>query len=356
MKIDLVNDGFWGSCGKGGIAGYMAKRFPYTAVVCAYGTQAGHTYNDRERGIHMMVQQLPVGISSPHVRGVFIGPGALIHADTLRRELRDYGGMLAGKRIFIHEHAAVVEDYHSEYEHADGRTKMGSTAKGVGEAAIERIRRKDDANVVKNRWKGTDLEQYIADRFTYLEELTKHTEILVEGAQGFGLSMYHGEYPFVTSRDVSPWQICGDCGLPFSWASDIRVVSVCRTHPIRVNNRDGSSGPAYPGQKELIWSDVGVDPELTTVTKLPRRVFEWSHTQMQHASVMCASASHPVALTFADYCRDKEELSEILESIFNANDANWISYVVAGPDDSDVFEPESINSIFKFMEGRYNAN
>lgn len=38
MKIDLTMDGMWGSCGKGGVSGWLAKRVPYDTVVCSYGT------------------------------------------------------------------------------------------------------------------------------------------------------------------------------------------------------------------------------------------------------------------------------------------------------------------------------
>jgi hypothetical protein len=50
-----------------------------------------------------------------------------------------------------------------------------------------------------------------------------------------------------------------------------------------VNNRDGSSGPGYPDQREIDWSQIGVEPELTTVTKLPRRLFTFSQQQLTEA-------------------------------------------------------------------------
>lgn len=202
MKADLVMDFIWGSAGKGGVAGHMALRRPYDAVVCAYGTQAGHTYNNAAAGIRMMVQQLPVGIISPTVKRVFIGPGALIHADVLRSELEKYGHHLEGKRLMIHEHAAVVEDRHSKEEYAAGYTKIGSTAKGVGRAAIERIERNpENPNCARRRWAGTDLEQYIVDRFEYDREMSRVDYLLIEGAQGFSLSVYHGDYPYCLSYE-----------------------------------------------------------------------------------------------------------------------------------------------------------
>lgn len=337
MKIDLTMDWIWGSAGKGGLSGFLALRRPYDAVVCSYGTQAGHSYNNAECGIRMMVQQVPVGVICPTVKNIFIGPGALIHADVLRKELSDYSAFFEGKRLLIHEHAAVVTDDHSKKEYERGQTKMGSTAKGVGQAAIDRILRDPDGKAVaKLAWKGTDLEQYVVDRFTYVDELAKSKHLLVEGAQGFSLSMYHGDYPYCTSRDVTPWQIAADCGLPWDWASNIQVMGVCRTFPIRVNNRDGSSGPAYPGQRELTFEEIGQPVEKTTVTKLPRRVFEFSLEQIEHALFHCGGKNSEVIVSFADYCRTEDELMSIIDRIESLGVP--VTHVIYGPDDSDVLD------------------
>ncbi len=331
-RVDMTMDGQYGSCGKGGITGWLAKRLNYDTVVCAYGTQAGHTYNDEDRGLHMMVQQLPVGVSGPGVKNVLIGPGALIHQETLEREIVAY--MRPGQRLMIHEHAAVVTDAHSKAEKERGQTKMGSTAKGVGLAAVDRILRDPDSKAVaKLGFKGTSLEQYVVSRFEYINQLSKARRLLIEGAQGFGLSLYHGEWPYCTSRDVTPWQIAADCGLPFQMAKEIMVWLVFRTFPIRVNNRDGSSGPAYPDQRELTWESIGQKPELTTVTKLPRRVFDFSLTQFEHAMYHCAGMDTKVVLTFADYC-SPEQLRNIHNLIRSTG--HHVDYECWGPDDRDI--------------------
>lgn len=334
MKIDLTMDGMWGSCGKGGVSGWLAKRVPYDTVVCSYGTQAGHTYNDRSRGLKMMVQQLPVGVSGPTVKTVMLGPGSLIHAGTLQREIQQY--MTGGQRLVIHEHAAVVRDDHAEREKSLGMTKIGSTTKGVGAAMVDRIMRDPDSKAVaKLGFANHPLGQFVVDRFEYDRILNESRTLLVEGAQGFGLSLYHGDWPYCTSRDVTPWQIAADCGLPFVWAPAITVWMVARTFPIRVNNRNGYSGPAYPGQKEIFWGDIGREPELTTVTKLPRRIFEFSDVQYQHAMLHCAGLSTKTVLTFADYCNE-DTLTDIIRRMHGTG---WgPDYLCFGPDDADIRE------------------
>ncbi|HLO98684.1 MAG TPA: adenylosuccinate synthetase [Fimbriimonas sp.] len=329
-------DGIWGSAGKGGVSGWLAKRHIYDTAICAYGTQAGHSYNDAERGIQMMTQQLPIAVASPFVKNVLLGPGSLIHAETLRNEIGKY--LQEGQRLLIHENAAVVTDEHAEREKAIGMTKMGSTAKGVGQAMIDRLLRNPDTKpIARLGFAGTDLEKYVVDRFEYDRVLNQSRRLIVEGAQGFGLSIYHGDWPYCTSRDVTPWQIAADCGLPFTWAPLICTWVVMRTYPIRVNNRDGTSGPAYEGQKELSWEQLGKHPELTTVTKLPRRVFEFSLQQYQHAMLHCAGMENKVVLTFADYC-EEDELRDILHRTLTTGAR--VDYLCFGPDDADIREVE----------------
>lgn len=351
-KIDMVMDLQYGSTGKGLIAGYLAKRGSYDTAVCAFATNAGHTYIDGDT--HVMTQQLPTSITSPTVRKVLLGPGSAIHAKTLWDELNRYGSMMLGKCLMIHPQAAVVEDYHAEYEQADGRTKMGSTSKGVGEAYIERIRRGPNNNTVEQRWKairvardpnemdyGADLARYIVTEEVYDRALRESECMIIEGAQGFSLSLYHGQYPYTTSRDVTPWQIAADCGIPFQWASIIQVIGTLRTFPIRVNNRDGSSGPCYSDQIEVSWEEIGQKPELTTVTRLERRVFTFSQKQLEEAMFHCGGYWNTrLFLNFCNYLPGDKELAHLIREIetprygrFVTPKVTWLGF---GPSDSDV--------------------
>jgi len=337
MVIDLQ----YGSTGKGLLAGYLAKREAYDTVVCAFAPNAGHTYIDKSRGINMMTQQLPTGICSPTVKNVLLGPGSLIHVPTLEAELEKYQEFLVGKRILIHPHAAIVEEYHIDAEREMGMSKIGSTTKGVGAAAMQRISR-DPAlmNVAFMNQRLVDRE-LVTTPDEYAATLQLSQNVLVEGAQGFGLSIYHGFYPYTTSRDVTPWQIAADCGLPYRWAPYVKVFGTLRTFPIRVNNRDGTSGPGYPDQQEIGWTDlpVDVDPELTTVTKLPRRIFTFSEMQLAEAAWHCGAYwDTKIFLNFANYMPDLvTDLVGVIEkpTVQNPNPPKvaWLGY---GPDDSDV--------------------
>jgi len=345
-KADLVMDFQWGSTGKGLIAGYLAKRGDYDTAICAFSVNAGHTYVDKSRDMHVMTQQIPTSaLSSPTVKTVLIGPGSAIHGPTLMDEITKYGKFLDGKRILIHPHAISIEEYHTNQEVDWGMARIGSTVHGVGAAMIERVRRNPGNPVtVGARWKGTPMERFVCTTTEYQDALMASESTIIEGAQGFSLSLYHGAYPYVTSRDVTPWQIAADCGLPYKWASYIKVVGSTRCFPIRVNNRTGSSGPCYDDQKELDWSHfapLGVAPEITTVTKLQRRIFTFSRKQIMEAAFHCGGYwDTKVFLNFANYCSSVEELADIIALIekpaagyLNPPKVAWTGW---GADDSKV--------------------
>jgi adenylosuccinate synthase len=238
-------------------------------------------------------------------------------------------------------------------------TKIGSTKKGVGAAAIQRIERNPDAmNIADVMLKGTPLEQYLCSVTEYNEAVDRGNTIQIEGAQGYSLSMYHGFYPYCTSRDVTPAQTLADCGVPISRLN--KVFGTLRTYPIRVANRfDGAgnmvgwSGPHYPDQKEITFNELGVETELTTVTKLPRRVFTFSNTQLYEAVRQCEPDE--LFLNFANYIKDTDSLIsmivEINKVLAGINNANWmcapyVRFAGFGPTVDDILElPDSIDPI-----------
>ncbi len=346
--VHMVMDFQWGSTGKGAIAGYLAKRGDYDTAICAFSVNAGHTYIDASRGMHVMTQQIPTSaLASPTVKTVLIGPGSAIDGHVLLDEITKYAEYLVGKKIMIHPHAISIEQYHTDQEIEWGMAKIGSTVHGVGAAMIERIQRNPENPVtVGSRWKGTEMEQYVTTVEEYQAAVMAAESVIIEGAQGFCLSIYHGAYPYTTSRDVTPWQIAADCGLPYKWASYIQIIGSTRCFPIRVNNRTGSSGPCYDDQYELDWkhfAPMGVTPEITTVTKLQRRIFTFSRKQIQEAVFHCGGYwDTKVFLNFANYTSGEEELAAIIGKIeeparnyLNPPKVAWVGW---GADDKNIVE------------------
>jgi adenylosuccinate synthase len=350
VSLKMILDLQFGSTGKGLIAGYIARRWQPTAVVTAWAPNAGHTYiapNGR-KFVHTMLAN---AIVSPMLDTIMIGPGSLINPGSLLAELEAAKDILNhGCRVFIHPNAAVVTQAHRDAE-AGPMTKIGSTKKGVGEAMIQRIRRNpDDQNIAKVALANSELAPFVVetpDEWTQL--LYNNPRILIEGAQGFSLSMYHGFYPYCTSRDVSTAQTLADCGIPFPFAKhcEFEVIGCARTYPIRVANRHdergkqvGWSGPCYWDQREIEWPELGMAPELTTVTKLPRRIFTFSQQQIREALTICGADK--VFLNFCNYCESPEELMSIIDAIekegLNTGAGTRVKYLGWGANDQDVID------------------
>ena len=248
--------------------------------------------------------------------------------------------MLNGVDIYIHKNAAVIDQRHRDEEnaHLGANTKIGSTKKGCGAAQIHRIRRDpDDLNTfgalvesgtnvdINNLMEMVDSIK-VVDTDGWLQVLTQADVVQIEGAQGYSLSMYHGLYPYTTSRDVSTAQVLADCGIPFCMTPIVKIYGTARTFPIRVANRydeDGKqigySGNCYSDQTEITFEDLGQSTELTTVTKLPRRIFTFSAQQIQEAAFMCGV--HVLFMNFVNYCRTDEELREVMGKSFGTIEA-----------------------------------
>lgn len=349
-ELHVIVDLQFGSCGKGLFAGYLAGKINPDTIVTAWAPNAGHTYIDKSTGVKMVNICLPNGIVAESVKNVLFGPGTVVNPELLLSELNAYDEFMGGKRLCIHEHAAVVTEMHRQRE-AEYAFKIGSTMKGCGAALIDKISRDPDhCNVAKVALKGTDLEKYIVTKEEYNRLIDDAGVVLVEGAQGFSLGMNNGFYPYTTSRECTFQQLMVDCSLPRRAAFVERVYGVCRTYPIRVANRFkdgvqvGTSGPCYDDQIELQWSDIGLEPELTTVTKLPRRIFTFSVEQIRQAVRM--NGVTDIFLNFANYPTLKhvgngvrgatlnQHLARMINEI-NGTEAKvtWLGW---GPDVSDV--------------------
>jgi adenylosuccinate synthase len=335
-----ILDGQFGSTGKGLIAGYMAESRRPTLVMSNWAPNAGHTYitSDGKKITHT---QLPIGIVSPRIRAIMIGPGSIFDQDAFEAEVRECIKLgintFAGVDVLIHENAAIVTQEDRDTEKALGLSNIGSTLKGTMAAQVRKLQRGQAANVAKqiagfrfrdNIVKATQWDGLI-NKYSYITQ--------IEGAQGFSLSLNHGFYPYVTSRDVTPMQLFADVGLNFDRAKQVQVIQSLRTFPIRVNNRTGSSGPGYPDQKELNWAELGMEAELTTVTKLPRRIFTWSRQQLEHMTSICGVPGL-IFLNFVNYARSGEELARIVADITEVCGKRSLRFLGLGPEQKDVYD------------------
>jgi adenylosuccinate synthase len=150
----------------------------------------------------------------------------------------------------------------------------------------------------------TSLSNVLADTSEYLGQIVANGgRVLVEGTQGFGLSVLHGGYyPYATSRDTSAAGALAETGLSPLDVDDVTLV--VRAFPIRVG---GNSGPL---PNETTWERVtmagGHDHDLmefTTVTRRLRRVAEFTPELVVRA-LQCNRPTRLVMnhLDYVDHC------------------------------------------------------
>jgi adenylosuccinate synthase len=311
-EVMAIMDLQYGSTGKGQIAGTIAHRWEPDTVATAWGPNAGHTFRNGDQT--WVNRMLATSILAPSVRTVLIGPGTVLDVNRLAEEIKAAAPLLKGKHLIIHPQAAYLRAEHAQREAVLAR--IGSTMKGTAEAAMDKMRRDPDAGSVIGQMRiatydrlvdaVSSAEMSIAVSSTHYDQaVDRSTKMIVEGAQGFSLGIHTDFYPYTTSRDVSVAQMFADCRIPLPHSSNLKVVGVCRTYPIRVANRpQGTSGGCYPDQEEISWDLLGKLPELTTVTRLPRRVFTFSYQQVKEAVRLCNPRL--LALTFCDYAVPEE--------------------------------------------------
>jgi adenylosuccinate synthase len=337
-KITVLIGGQYGSEGKGAIIRHIADNYGVHVRVGSYN--AGHTFY--WSGDKHVMQAIPCGWINPDAE-IVIGRGAIVPVEGLLEEIRHIEKYYPDftDRLFIDPEAGVLDKKYEEYEGGkDGwlNTKIGSTGEGCGAARVARMNRDSEKYT---RW-GDVAHLYGLNKCLYANTpkliataQANGENTLIEGTQGSGLSLVHSNWPYCTSIDTNAAGVISEVGIAPTRVTD--VLLVCRSYPIRVA---GNSGPM---QDEISWEDLGVKPEITTVTKKVRRVARWDDKLFENSVLM--NDPSEVALTFADYIdpnvyglKGKMEYPELPQSL-----REWISskspilsekikYIGTGPD------------------------
>ena len=282
MPSTVVVGGFFGDEGKGKIISYLAKKDNPTIVVRGgAGPNAGHTIKDGNTTYK--VRMLPSGFLNKNAR-VMIGPGVVVDPQVFLKEIQEFG---VSSRAFMDNHCGIIEQNHIDQD-SKGRLKdkIGSTGSGTGPANAERAMR-----TLKMAKDIESLSSYIKDVPDEINSALKNKEeVLVEGTQGTHLSLWHGTYPFVTSKDVTAAGICADVGLGPKSVDEVLIVF--KAYLTRVG-----TGP-MPGELTAEETEQKGWAEFGTVTGRPRRAAEFDFNLARRA-VMLNSATQ-IAITKLD--------------------------------------------------------
>ena len=239
-KSAVILGAQWGDEGKGKIVDVLSERF---SVVARYagGHNAGHTVIIK--GKKFVLQLIPCGVLRPGTKGV-IGNGVVFDPAAFLGEVKKLkeAGLPVDGQLFVSNRAQVILPYHRMIElaaeTAPGRTKIGTTRRGIGPAYEDKVHRNglrivdllnpallrthiknacDEKNTIAHALFGTEpldpkgmYEEYskmaeqvapfVTDTAVLLnEELDRGGNVMFEGAQGALLDIDHGTYPFVTS-------------------------------------------------------------------------------------------------------------------------------------------------------------
>ena len=333
MTSTLVVGGFFGDEGKGKIISYLAiKDNPKIVVRGGAGPNAGHTIRDGDKVFK--VRMLPSGFLNKNTK-VMIGPGVVINPDVLNKEIQEFG---VSGRSFIDKNCGIIEKDHLERDSkGELKEKIGSTGSGTGPANSDRAMR-----VLKLAKDVASLSSIIVDVPSEINSVLQANErLLVEGTQGTFLSLWHGTYPFVTSKDVTASGICADIGLGPTKVNE--VIVVFKSYVTRVGTGPLDKELSIEEAEKKGWSEFG------TVTGRQRRAADFDFDLARRAIML--NGATQIAVTKLDVifpeCAGKTSFSELSDDAKNfvlkiENELNTpVTIIGTGPAVNDVIDRRS---------------
>jgi adenylosuccinate synthase len=340
MPVTVVVGGQYGGEGKGKIVAHLAKRDNPNFVVRCGGPNSGHTVYLKDQIFRLRL--LPAGFVNSRSR-LLLAAGSVINLELLLNEIELTG--IDALRVGIDRNAAIITDEDGKRESQLGlREQIGSTLSGTGIGVVKRALRDGTIKLASDI---PEARPFITDVSHEINcGIDKGQLCIVEGTQGFGLSLYHTLcYPYATSRDTTASGFLSEVGLsPMKVDS---IIMAIRTFPIRV---EGKSGPL---KDEITWEDLQQKSgyphpisEYSTVTSRLRRIAEFD-IELVHRAVTVNRPTE-LALHGVDYL--DFENKGILNYDFltqNAKDfvmllenelAAPVTFIGTGPEQSEIVD------------------
>jgi adenylosuccinate synthase len=278
MPCSVVVCGFFGDTGKGKVISYLALKDKLDITARAgVGPNAGHTvlYEGKKFGLSM----LPSAFTQKKCR-LLIGPGVLTNPEVLLREieLTESEG-----KVGVDPQCAIIEARHIKADKVGHLAKdIKTTGTGTGPCNAERALRK-----VKLAKEVTKLRKYLADvPLEVNTAIDKGKQVLIEGTQGTYLSLYHGTYPYVTSKDVTASAACSDVGVGPTKVDD--VILVFKAFTTRVGAGPLENELSLEEAEKRGWVEYG------TVTGRPRRAAPFNIDLAKRAVMLNAATQAAV--------------------------------------------------------------
>ncbi len=260
MKVDVLLGLQWGDEGKGKVVDVLTPKYDIIARFQG-GPNAGHTLEFNE--IKHVLHNIPSGIFRDDQINI-VGNGVVIDPIIFEKEVDSISKLNVDitKRLFISKKAHLILPSHrildAASEASKGKTKIGSTLKGIGPTYMDKTGRnglrvgdilskdfRKKYNLLLEKHKQLlgmykfeyKLEEYekgwfegiesikkfqIIDSEYYInKEIANGKSILAEGAQGTLLDIDFGSYPFVTSSNTICAGACTGLGIAPNRIGDV---------------------------------------------------------------------------------------------------------------------------------------
>ncbi len=271
MAVSILVGLQWGDEGKGKIVDVLT---PQMDAVCRFqgGPNAGHTlkFNNTKHVLHT----IPSGIFREGVVNV-IGNGVVIDPVIFKEEIEklEKTDNAIRERLFISKRATLIMPTHrmldAASEAAKGKSKIGSTLKGIGPTYTDKVsrnalrmgdvvgdympkyeqakQRHEDilTKLYEFDYDNSEYEAKWHDAIAFMQTFrivdTEHLinkmlkegkKILAEGAQGSLLDIDFGTYPFVTSSNTLSSGACSGLGIAPNLVND--VIGIFKAYCTRV--------------------------------------------------------------------------------------------------------------------------
>jgi adenylosuccinate synthase len=255
MKIDVLLGLQWGDEGKGKVVDVLTPGYNVIARFQG-GPNAGHSleFENRKQILHT----IPSGIFHSEKINI-IGNGVVIDPVIFEKEIKDLKnhGLNPQKNLSISKRAHLILPTHrildAASEKAKGKTKIGSTLKGISPTYMDKTGRnglrigdisqsdfnnkydflkkkhisllsqydysyKEELNKLEKLWfNSIELVkqfQIIDSEYLINQYLNNNKSVLAEGAQGTLLDIDFGSYPYVTSSNTVCAGACTGLGVP----------------------------------------------------------------------------------------------------------------------------------------------
>ncbi len=318
-KLDVVLGLQWGDEGKGKVVDVLTPDYKVIARFQG-GPNAGHSL--KFDGDGFVLHTVPSGIFRKDSMNI-IGNGVVLDPVILMDEIKaieQKAGDISGK-LQISKRAQLILPTHrildAASEAAKGKSKIGSTLKGIGPTYMDKTGRnglrvgdllskdfekkyetlkkkhfgllaqydyKYDISEYEQQWMQAVEEMkrfsFIDSEFVINRYLDADTPILAEGAQGSMLDIDFGTYPFVTSSNTMTAGVCTGLGIAPSRVG--KVIGIFKAYCTRVG-----SGP-FP--TELL-DETGetlrqIGHEFGATTGRPRRCGWLDMVALKYAVMM----------------------------------------------------------------------